>query len=322
MRRWAATALLGVALVAGCTATVESPRPPATETPAGEQATDVGLRPVQVPYRDALGDVWPETAAQAICQALNSAEWADILGGATRREVSEDPAGVACVVSAGGVELTLFTTATPLAGTPVTIAGHDAQVVVRDKRTSAEATVALGPATQQRPLLSAVVVAKDTASANDLLVKMLGDVVPRLSLAGPPAPAPDVTGRLTYPPAETIPPARLSDLPAPAQALSLCAAMVEHTAPAPSLAVVEATVEDGATCRWSTPELVSATVVSGATSTQPTTEIAGHPANLTDGKATIVILDGQALLNLYRPTAAPEALRAWVTEVLSALGEL
>src|SRR5262249_24941365 len=204
---------------------------------------------------------------------------------------------------------------TPIArlhGASASMAGHSARIAIHNERTAAEAAVELLPTTLPRPVLSASVVADGLPGLDNLLRRALAGLLPHLLPDGPTTPTPDAAGRLTLPPTTPVPTARLSDLPVPAQVLTLCTTLLKHTSPTPPASAVEAIADEGATCRWSAPEPVSASLLSGPGTTKPMTEIAGHPAHVSPGKITVT-LDDRALLVLYRPTAEPDTLRTWAT---------
>lgn len=324
-RRAVVVAVLGVLLATSCT--TEPPGQDSRDTSStARPPADHNLREVRIPYRDGIASVWPETAAQAICQALSEREWGGVLGGSASRSVTADyPVSAGCEITTDTVKLTLHMTDSPLgsvAGTTESIAGHPARIVVHNERTLVEAAVELVPATQPRPVLSAIIEtdAAPGTALDDLLRRALAAVLPKLLPDGPTTPVPDATtGQLTFP--APVPAVPLSDLPAAAQALAVCTALVEHTSPAPAPSAVRATVEDGsATCQWRQPEWVWATLINGTTETS--TEIAGHPAQVTDDKVSIELLDGQALLVLHRPGVSADALRTWAEQVVPALGKL
>jgi hypothetical protein len=301
------------ALLAACTATPEPGPPPASTT--RQAAADDGLRPVDLPYRDGIGSVWPETAAQAICQALSAEQWGAALGGPVRRSVTgEAPLGVRCEIATEAVTLTLHMSDRAIDRMTDRIAGHPARIVVHNPGALAEASVELVPGAQ-RPVLAAAIDG-DSATLDDVLRRAVTEVVPTLLPDGPATPVPDFAGRLAYPPAAAVPAVPLQDLPAGAQALALCAALAGQTDPAPVAKDVQATVDDGAaTCQWRVPEFVWATLVPGTTETG--TEIAGRPAQVAEGKVTVA-LGGQGLLILQR-SADAAALRAWAGQVVGGL---
>lgn len=309
-----AVAVLG-ALLVSCTSTEPGREPGQLPSATDQPAVDRYLRPVDTPYRDGIGSVWPETAAQTICQALTAEQWGTALGGVVRRSVTgELPLNARCEITTGTVTLTLYMTDRQVTGATETIAGHPAQFVIRNPGTLAEATVEVVP-DAPRPALSAVIDG-DSDTLDDVLRRAVGEVVPNLMPDGPAIPVPDYAGRLAYPPATPVPAVPPEDLPVSAQALALCAALTAHTDPAPPANAVRATVDNGAaTCQWREPEFVWATLVPGTTETS--TEIDGRPAQLTDGGVTVA-LAGRGMLILRR-SADAATLRAWAEQVVGQL---
>ncbi len=309
-----AVAVLGELLVS-CTSTEPGREPGQLPYASDQPAADRYVRPVGTPYRDGIGSVWPETAAQTICQALTAEQWGTALGGGVRRSVTgEFPRSARCEITTGTVTLTLYMTDRQVTGATETIAGHPAQFVVRNPGTLAEATVELVP-DAPRLALSAVIDG-DSGTLDDVLRRVVGEVVPNLLPDGPAIPVPDYAGRLAYPPAAPVPAVPPEDLPVSAQALALCAALTANTKPTPPADAVRATVDDGAaTCQWRDREFVWATLVPGTT--QTSTEIHGRPARVTGGAVTVA-LAGRGLLILHRPADAA-TLRAWAGQVVDQL---
>ncbi|MGH3759357.1 hypothetical protein [Actinophytocola sp.] len=110
--RWLLSAGVGVAvLVAGCTAE------PATDPSRTSEATtaapppptppDKGPRPVTMPFGDGIGYVRPETAAQAICQAIPAQRWWELHGGPVGRTVENQVDDATCVVASGALSVRL-----------------------------------------------------------------------------------------------------------------------------------------------------------------------------------------------------------------------
>ena len=223
LKRGMVAALLGVVMVAGCTA--EEPAPAPDTTHRKWPTHDQWLRPVDMTYRDGLAYVFAETSAQALCDALNATEWDMVLGDGVARVVQSGSTGHECMVVRGSLTIRLEMTAEE----PFDLAeaesgdidGHHAWL-----RTgyAAVEVAPRGSPSPARPLLSMTTTDQDPHTrwkeVDAKLRRLLTMLLTRLAHDGPATPVDGV-----FTPTEPVRGVPLSDLPRPVQALVLCSAM-------------------------------------------------------------------------------------------------
>lgn len=339
----AVLAVLGV--LAGCTDS--EPATPTTTTTTSTSRTppptppDEGLRPVKIPYGDGIAFVLHETAAQVLCQALSATEWKDAMGGEVGRRVDASSVDGTCVLISGWLEVSLSLRVLDLAsvGPEVErIAGRSVRLDVNPSGSSAYAGAAVVPLgeqnvpAQQRVLAHPVLYVsaqmkglETNPHLGELVRRLLGAVLPKLTHEGPPTPAYDGAGDLPYTPTEPIPGVQLADLPPTVQSLVLCTAALKELKrkPNPEKVLLNAVGE----CQISGPEGIFIEVDRFGGPVPNGFTIANHRAYVGGRGVEIHLLDMKSrnsrtyylTLRLNRKDLDLDAKRAWAEKVAAPL---
>lgn len=222
--------LLAIALVVvsvSCSVTDERPRPTVT-TQAAPVVEDRHLRPVRMTSGRALTYVHPGTAAQILCQVLDKAGWARLLGGEVGRRPLELPyAGCLVATADRTVRVQLRESEDAFAGT-TTLAGRPALTYERPGERVVYVLALTDDALRAEPFpialrtLEVETTGGEVTADRDVSLRVLDEIVPVLGKAGAPVPALDEYGDVPYAGTPLSAGDQFIDLPGPVQGLQLC----------------------------------------------------------------------------------------------------
>jgi hypothetical protein len=179
-----------------------------------------------MPTGEMVAALPPDTAGQALCQALSQERWEALLGGKTLREVR----GAGCHLVTATTDVTLALDSGPANlqdPSEVEIAGHSGQLEYLPPKVGTRLDVRLVTADgtdQLKPFMR--VELSGSARALDTLTESIATKVVEATMApGPALPAPAEDGSI---PTQRPAPAAIADLPWPMISWQLCTALTRQ----------------------------------------------------------------------------------------------
>jgi hypothetical protein len=284
--------------------------------------------------------VFPETAAQALCQSLEPAEWRTLLDGEVGRKINNLVAGAECVISTGTAQVQLSMRQMNLGPASRTeqVDGHKATLI--DGRSVAAASVAAFPlgerdereqqAAQANPVLYVTAGTVDPRQERPGLLKIVRGVVskvlPKVSSNKPKTPAADSAGKVKFAVTERQAGVALTDLPPAAQSLVLCSAVVKLAGPKPAMDKVR--VNSIGECEYIGEGVFVRVDKYGKLCGSGDQTVAGRKARLSDDGVSVELIELPATqgetqcirLDARRRSADSAQLLAWAGKLMAELG--